>query len=677
MDMSQYMGMFSDEASEHLQALNQSLLELENDPGNLEVLGEIFRSAHTLKGMSATMGFDKIANLTHEMESVLDKLRRGEMRATTETIDTLFKCLDTLESSIATVVSGGDEGTIDVEPLINRLRGILEGRGAIGGKPEAQGISETIAGEPKITYNEFEREILIEAGRKHYNGYEVRVFLDEGCLLKSARAYMVFRDMDEIGEIIKSVPDVPDIEDEKFGLDFTITLVTQESAERVKEVVENISEVDRVEINKIDLEAMLLKAEAPKLEEVPREGVAEEAPAVTVSDRRKPAISHTVRVDIQRLDSLMNLVGELVMNRAQLLQIGATYNLKDLNEILAQVGRTITELNELVMAVRMVPIETVFNRFPRMVRDMARDMGKKINLIIEGKETELDRTVVDEIGDPLMHLIRNSIDHGIEPPEERVRKGKPEEGTLKLSAHHEGNYVVIEVEDDGRGMDTNKIAAKALEKGLVTPERLADMSEEEKRMFIFIPGFSTSEEVTDVSGRGVGMDVVKNRVEALRGFLEIESEMGVGTKVSVKLPLTLAIIQALLVKLRDETYAIPLGSIEETVDISEEMINTVQGREVTLLRGEILPLLRLHKVYNVPQNGGGGGTSEVVSDLSVVVVRKGQKKVGFVVDSLVGQQEIVIKSLGKLLTGNVPGVAGATILGDGRVAMIVDVTDLI
>ena len=669
MDMSQYMGMFSDEAYEHLQTMNQSLLELENDPTSTDVLGEIFRSAHTLKGMSATMGFDKVAELTHEMENLLDKLRQGEMRATTAIIDLLFSSFDTLQLLVEEVTSGQSKD-IDVTSNINALQGALSGKQEA---PTEEGPAAVSGSGSPINYNAYENEVLLEAGRKGYDGYEVTVFLDEGCLLKAARAYMVFRDLDEIGEIIKSIPEVPDIEDEKFDLDFTITVVTKESAEDVKRIIENITEIDRAEVSPISLDEKKLKPEETKrVESVEKAPAAapKEAAAPQQQGAKRTTVSHTVRVDVGRLDKLMDLVGELVIYGAQLSQFSTDQGLRALSEIVNAQERLVNDLHQEVTNVRMVPIEQVFNRFPRMVRDLARDMGKEIELILEGKETELDRTVVDEIGEPLLHLLRNSIDHGIELPSERTSNGKSEKGTVKLSARHEGNYVVIEVSDDGKGIDPNVVGRSAINKGLIRSEEYDTMSDDERMMMIFRPGFSTVEVVSDVSGRGVGMDVVKNSIESMRGVVELESQMGQGTTVTIKLPLTLAIINALLVKVGDETYAIEIDSIDETVDVPTDQIETVQNQEVTLLRGDVLPLVRLQNVYEVP--GIDGSESE---DISIIVVRNGQQKVGFVVDSLINQMPIVIKSLGRLL-GDTYGIAGGAILPDGRVGLIVDVPGL-
>lgn len=709
MGMSQYLQVFLDESGEHLQRLNELLLELEKEPGNKDLLNEIFRIAHTLKGMSATMGFDSMAELTHQMEDVLDKLRNDELEPSPDIVDILFECLDTLEAMVDEI---GDTGkcSVDASSIIDRLRRFAGAEGvpttAPSPPPPAEAPStlpeggektaeaEAPAEEIVVSFNEYDKEVMKEAYHKGFKAYKIKVVLDEGCLLKAARAYIVFHELGEMGEIIKSIPPSEDIEEEKFENEFIVVFISKEEADKIKTRIEGVSEIKEVIVSPVKLEELGLE----EAKEAPSREAKEEAPAVSAPARpvsptapSAPAVSaapavdkekllkhrikgmRTIRVDIDRLDDLMNLVGELVINKTRLVQIGSVYKLTELDETLAQIGRITTELQAVVMKLRMVPVEHVFNRFPRMVRDLAREEGKEVEFIIEGKETELDRTVIDEIGEPLVHLLRNAIDHGIEPPDERERLGKPRKGLLKLSAHHEGNYVVIEVQDDGKGIDIEKVKQRAVERGIVSPEEVERMTENEILMLITLPGFSTSDKVTEVSGRGVGMDVVKSKVEALNGILEIETEKGKGTKVIIKLPLTLAIIQALLTRVGEEIYAIPLANIDETLSITPQDVKLVRNQEVILLRGSVLPLVRLHDVLDVPPAPSKNGDEE---EYAVVVARVGEKRAGLVVDTLIGQQEIVIKSLGKLLRG-IKGISGATILGDGKVALILDVVPLV
>ncbi|MTV47817.1 chemotaxis protein CheA [Heliobacillus mobilis] len=692
MDMSQYMDMFMEESREHLQALNQKILELEDNPHDLGILDEIFRSAHTLKGMSATMGFERIAELTHEMENVLSVLRGAQVAVNTAVVDLLFRCLDSLESMVDSI-SSGDTGNADVSELTTLLRKAGQGELVAADKPkesirEASKVSEPVQPDlPTVVdgievlrsfeINQYDLTLLQEAQRKRYDAYHIQVELDPGCVMKSARAYMVFRNLEEFGEIIKSVPSSQELEDEKFDLSFEVVVVTKEEQERVLHAVDSIAEVRVKSITPVNLKEVKAQEaqdnDVPQAVKEPSEPINENAALLknrtTTEAKSKIKGSQTVRVDIERLDNLMNLVGELVINKTRLEQISTTNSVTELNETIEHIDRITTDLQNVVMKVRMVPIEQVFNRFPRMVRDLAKELGKEINLIVEGKETELDRTVIDEIGDPLVHLIRNAIDHGVEMPEIRRQKGKPLESVVRLVAKHEGNNVVIEVEDDGRGLDPQALKNKAVQKGVISAREAEQMDDQAAINLIFMAGFSTAEKVSDVSGRGVGLDAVRTKIESLSGSVEIETRINQGTKFKIRLPLTLAIIQALLVNVGEEIYAIPLGTIDETTSIIPSHIKKVQNQEVVLLRGNVLPLVRLDNVLEVPK------TIEESEELYVVVVRKGEKKAGLIVDSLIGQQEIVIKSPGKLLQG-ISGIAGAAILGNGHVSLILDVGTL-
>lgn len=686
MDMTQYLDVFLEESGEHLQKLNQSLLELEESPENREILDEIFRSAHTLKGMSATMGYTDIAELTHEMENVLHKLRNGELNNSEQIMDLLFKCVDTLENMVSDIANGGT-GSLAIENLVAQLKNYDSRSGPANAFTQAAAASAALREEMQsdpvksivtsFEFNEYERNLIKQAIDQGYQCYHLVVNIDARCVMKSARAFMIFKNMEEIGEIIKTIPAVQDIEEEKFDSSFDLIVISHETPDVIRKGLVTITEVTEPEIKDItevfnSLDTMGNVRPTPDKPAVPFS-----APVQPVSPKDQPPVpqarpkaSQTVRVDTSRLDSLMNLVGELVINKTRLDQISRTTQMPELSESMEQMDRITTDLQNVVMKVRMVPIDNVFSRFPRMVRDLARDLGKEIELVIEGKETELDRTVIDEIGDPLVHLLRNSIDHGIEDPATRVEAGKPEYGKVVLSARHEGNNVVIEVEDDGKGLDPGKITQKAIEKGMLLPEDVETLDLQSIVRLVLLPGFSTAEKVTDVSGRGVGLDAVKNKIEALSGSIHIESVPGKGTKFKIQLPLTLAIIQALLVMIEQETYAIPLSFIAETTSVLPEELNKIQEREVMLLRGNVLPLIRLNRVLDVPP-----ADLPKEAEINIVIVRKGDSKVGLIVDTLVGQQEIVIKPLGKLL-GNTPAIAGATILGNGQVSLIIDVASL-
>lgn len=689
MDMSQYLNVFLEESREHLQKLNESLLELEGTPDNKPILDEIFRSAHTLKGMSATMGFTDVAELTHEMENVLHKLRNEEINNSPAILDMLFKCVDTLDGMVNDITNGGN-GNVPINHLVENLKNIdnlvrTESCVTRDGSPakisaefvreEREKVQHIIT---SFEFNEYEKNLIKQAIDQGFQCYHLVVNIDPRCVMKSARAFMVFKNMEEIGEIIKSIPSVQDIEEEKFETSFDLIVISRETQEVVRKGLITITEVGEPEIKPINEVFIVSQSPNGRPEALPKPpAIAAAAPIKNEAAREaaplmhaKPKASQTVRVDTNRLDSLMNLVGELVINKTRLEQLSRSTQEPELSETMEQMDRITTDLQNVVMKVRMVPIDNVFSRFPRMVRDLARDLGKEIELLIEGRETELDRTVIDEIGDPLVHLLRNAIDHGIEEPEVRIAAGKKEHGRVVLAARHEGNNVVIEVEDDGKGLDPEKIKSKAIEKGLLLPEEAEELDTQSVYRLVLIPGFSTAEMVTDVSGRGVGLDAVKNKIEALSGSIHIESVPGTGTKFKIQLPLTLAIIQALLVLLERETYAIPLSFIAETTSVMPEQINKIQDQEVMLLRGDVLPLVRLHQVLQVPPAG-----LPKEEEINIVIVRKGEKRIGLIVDTLIGQQEIVIKPLGKLL-GNIPVIAGATILGNGQVSLIIDVASL-
>lgn len=684
MDVNQYLGIFLEESREHLQTLNRCVLDLEHEPGDLHILDEIFRSAHTIKGMSATMGYTAIAELTHEMENVLDLLRKGTLKAHADIIDTLFQCVDRLEQLVEEVANG-QSGGVDVSALSAKLASLAKGEtpqvaDAVK-KPEAVCAA---AGATQMPLNDTESELVRSATSQGLQVLELTIGLRQGTLLKSVRAYMVMKALDELGDVIKTNPVVDELEKDNFGHEFHVLVVTDNTADKIRETVLSIAEIETVTatpcINSAEAEK---QKSAADIKAVPVAGPAviaathpaEEAAQAVKTDPSAVAAKSKgralLRVDAEKLDSLLNLVGELVINKTRLQQIGLSNQLQELSEAIEQMDRVTTDLQGVVMKLRMVPVGQVFNRFPRMVRDLSHSLGKEINLIIQGEETELDRTVIDEIGDPLVHLLRNSIDHGIEKTADRVAAGKNPVGEVRLIARHEGNNVLLMVTDDGKGLKAEVIKQKALEKGLVTKAELDVMDTNDVMKLVFLPGFSTAEAVTDVSGRGVGMDAVRTKIEALGGALELDSTPGQGTRVRIRLPLTLAIIQALLIQVHEETYAIPLGSIDSTINITPADIRTIQQQEVILLRGQIIPLVRLGKKLGIME----AADFEDSQELYVVIVQAGDNKIGLLVDSLVGQQEIVIKSLGKLLTG-IRQIAGATILGDGQVVLILDVNAL-
>lgn len=688
MDLNQYMGMFMDEAKEHLQALNECLLRLEANPNEKSSLDEIFRSAHTLKGMSATMGFHSVAELTHEMEDVLDKLRKDTLEVNEDIVNILFACVDSLEKMVEDISSSGG-AEFDIKPMIARLKNISQGGGSVPAAKTQDAKPKNIAVKAVCPEMELEVDFALEEQEEHaiytaqeegLNIFAIQITLAEGCVLKAARTYMVMTQLENNGDVIKTIPSVQDLENENFEDSFSVLFVTTKTIEEIIKKIKEISEIAGVvgcnyvvaeqenALGHGDNAAQDVKVKEEKVE------VKENAPlaqnAASKNDK-KPKGSQSVRVDIERLDDLLNLVGELVINKTRLAQIGLNNKLTELVETIEQMERVTTDLQNVVMKVRMVPVSQVFNRFPRMVRDLAREIHKDINLVITGEETELDRTVIDEIGDPLVHLLRNSIDHGIELPAEREAAGKSPTGQVSLIARYEGNNVIIEVVDDGHGIDVNKIKRKAVEKNVLTQQEVDKLDDNEALRLIFLPGFSTAEKVTDISGRGVGMDAVRNKIESLGGNIDLETNLGKGSKFKIRLPLTLAITQALMIGVAEEIYAIPLGAIDSTININENSIKTVRNKEVILLRGEIIPIVRLDKALNIPR------TEEFnQEEIFVVIVHVGTQKIGIIVDGLIGQQEIVIKSLGKLMNG-IKIIAGATILGNGRVSLIIDVASLV
>ncbi len=687
MDMSQYLEIFIDESKEHLQTMNEILLDLEKDVDNLSHLGEIFRIAHTLKGMSGTMGFNKVADLTHKMENLLDLVRNGEVKVTSYIVDVLFECFDALEEYIDNLEKTGSEGDLDSTTLVKKLAVIAENKGDPKESEPAVESPQSKTAQPVQNDGSFHiplndiQTIIQKAFEVGMNPYLIKVTLDQGCMLKAARAFIVFNTLERFGEVIKSYPQAEEIEDEKFDQSFEILYFTKLDRNYCKNELMNISEIADVQVEALSetdyvLEEVKEDVEVD-LEHVDEQEVAKIKEEAQNAKTDKSKTSKTVRVEIGRLDNLMNLVSELIIIKTRLEDLDTT-NQKtieqsnknnNMNEAIEYLERITTSLHDAVMKVRMVPVERTFNRFPRLVRDLSKDLGKNIKLFMSGEETEVDRTVIDEIGDPLIHLIRNSLDHGIESPAEREKAGKAETGFVALRAYPDGNNVVIEVEDDGKGINPEIIKRKAIEKKVVTQDAADLMNDKEIINLLFEAGFSTAEKVTDLSGRGVGLDVVKSKIEAINGTVEVNSTVGQGSKFIIRLPLTLAIIQALMVYLNDEKFAVPLNNIKEITNIETKNITMVQDQEVVLYRNKTLPIIRTKEVLEIDNERNDE------DELIVVIVKKGDVEAGLVVDGLIGQQEIVIKSLGKYLTG-IKAISGATILGNGSVALIVDPNQL-
>ncbi len=606
-DVTRYRDAFLEETKEHLQTLTESLIELENadDALEQELLNRAFRAAHTIKGMSASMGFRNMEQMCHSLEDILDALRNGNGNVIPDVIDLLLRYTTKLEEAVTRIEdTGNDNGS----------------------------------------------------AKREKRGYEIRVLLDRACEFRGVRGFLVLKNLEEIGEIIETVPSREDIEDGRFEYEFRVLLSTEDGEEAIKDALSAIAEIKNVEISKPNLN--LEKEQGLK-----SGGDKDKNKA---KNKNKESGMKSLRISTDKLDKVVNLVGELVINKSRLAQLGTVYKIEELDSTMAIVGRTISDLQYEVTQMRMIPVGYVFNRFPKLVRDLYRTLGKEIEFVVEGKEIELDKTILEEIADPIVHLIRNAVDHGIESPEEREKKGKKRKGTIKLKAKRETAHVIISVEDDGRGIDVAKLRAIAVARGLITADEAARLSDEEALNLIFMPGFSTAESTTEISGRGVGMDVVKAKVEMLNGSVEIKTMKNEGTRVLLKLPLTTAIIRALIVEVCGRKFAIPLSNVCEIAGITQAEMKSVTGKEVLILRDSVLPLFRLHSLFGQKMDG---------KRLVAVVVERAEGRIGLVVDAALGQQEIVVKPPGEHLQ-SVLGLGGFTITGDGSVIPILDISSL-
>lgn len=673
LDMSQYIDLFLQEAEEQLEVLEQETLILERDP-TPERLQVIFRAAHTLKGSSRAMGFSRFAELTHETENILDQLRNGTLSITTEIADRLLECIDTL-GKMADKIRNGAGDDVECSELVNQLHAIGNGGGAA---PVLR--VETAQAQPKSMIPA-DLVPVLEAALAEGPILHARFTLHADCVMKYVRAFMALTIAQEHGEVLVTVPDLESLEEEKFELDFEYVIQSTSSAEEVLAKFKEIGEVEAVTVTTWAPPTDTPEAESAEVESneqaavVQSQPTASETPA-SAGAQRKGETGQTVRVDVARLDNLMNLVGELVIDRTRIAQIGLEisqrYQDKEvdaLQETVGHIARITADLQDQIMKARMMPIETVFNRFPRVVRDLAQKLDKDIKLDLVGGETELDRSVIEVIGDPLLHILRNSVDHGVELPEEREKVGKPRQGRVVVSARHQENHIVIEIIDDGKGIDLERVKAKAVKQGLLTSDQAAKMTDKEALQLIFHSGLSTAATVSEVSGRGVGMDIVRSNIQKLGGVIDLDTTPGQGSKFSLRLPLTLAIIRGLLVDVAGHVFVLPLGSVIETLFLEPAQVQRINRREVIVIRGQTTPLVRLRSVFEVCKG-------ESNADSYVVVVGLAEQRVGLVVDRLIGEQEVVIKSLSRFC-GETAGVSGATILGDGNVALIVDVNGVI
>ncbi len=628
--------------------------------------------------------YKRMQALTHDMENVFSEIRNGTMKVNSNLVDTLFQCLDALEEYTANIQETADEGVNDNQQLIAQLNKYLKSQGS--NQPAAEKVPESQVKVPEgpmekwldIKVGESERLVFSTAKAQGKNIYGITVCVQESCLLKAARAFLVYKAVEEKAEIIVCNPPANDIEDERFDLDFSLIVVADCELEEILKSARSVSEIEKVVGAPYGFEAVET-VEAKEIREAETKPVVTSQPQTTPAkannDKKpagKPVVNRTVRVDIEKLDVLMNLVSELIIAKNSLVSASNAEGVSGngVNEHIEYLESVTTNLHESVMKVRMVPIESVVSKFPRMIRDLSKKLDKKMELYMSGEETELDRTVVDEIGDPLMHLLRNSADHGLESAEVRIQRGKPEVGSIFLDAYQDGNNVVIEVRDDGNGIDVEAVKNKAIEREVITAEQADNMSEKDIINLLFHAGFSTAKTISDVSGRGVGLDVVKSKIESLSGEVEVKSKLGEGSTWIIRLPLTLAIIQALMVTVGGEKYAISLGSIQTLEDIAPSDIKLVQNREVIHLRGSVIPIIRLSEELDIES------CKAPDENMTVVIVKKGDKLAGLVIDELMGQQEIVIKSLGKYIS-KCKIISGATILGDGEVALILDANALI
>ena len=766
-DMSQYLGVFLDETSEQIEILERDILRLEHEASQ-KLLQEIFRAAHTLKGASRAMGFSAMGELTHAMEDIFDKLRNSALGVSSALIDALFAGLDALKQMQEDIAAGGTT-ELDTTAQTAQLRAVLGGPSAddapipvpVSDRPPsapAPAASENLENSTafQTVLLPTQQNALEDALASGYEVFGLKVTVAADCVMKSVRALMALQALEHIGAILATTPDDEALDNEEFENSFEIVFATQNGAEAARTAVGSIAEIIRVDMAPwpvaLSDAALPIEIAPPSAESEPVNSPAESkpvnssaaeaalnetvvsaapaAPAASAASEKSekkasPANVPTVRVDVARLDKLLNLVGELVIDRTRIAQLSSQFHqavvvhelVDNLNETSTHIGRITDELQEEIMRARMLPVDNVFNRFPRMIRDLAQKLEKEIVFEIEGKETELDRSVIEVIGDPLIHMLRNSVDHGIELPEERRQAGKNPTGTVWLRARHAENHIIIEIEDDGKGMDPDKLRANAVKKGLMTQEAAARLTDKEAIHLIFASGFSTAQIVSDVSGRGVGMDIVRSNLEKLGAMVDIESHVGKGSRFTVKLPLTLAIIRGLLVTAETNVYALPLASVVETLKIQRSEIHSVNHREVLVQRGRTLPLVRMRDVFPLHseevaltaalpkkkrRRAAKAGAEEIVppqeialtlapdvtddvaairalrqqESLYVVIIGLGDKQVGLTVDRLLGEQEVVIKTLGKFV-GDIQGLSGATILGDGRVALIVDINGLI
>lgn len=682
-DNSVYRDIFFEESEDNLTQLNDNILELEKEPDNIDLINEIFRAAHTLKGMSATMGYTVMSKLTHKMEDIFDLFKSGKLKVTSDHISLIFRCLDKLTELLDGLRDEEEQSEDQITELWNELDKVENELDGGQTKTADKNVDEKKAPEDSQlelkfeTLEEADLSVIEQAKTQHLNVISAAVRIDPESMLKGPRAFLVIDKLDSEGDIIHIEPAPDQLEEGNFDTDFKLLILTESNQDDIKKIIESSSEIAEVLTAEFDEKTQKAAAEEPQKDAQPavdKENTTEKksaapepkkakAPSKKSTSHQKNAKNQSIRVDLSRLDTFLNVVSELVVYRNQLEDANSRQNLEEVHESLEQVSRLTSELQDLVLKIRMQQVSVVFSRFPRMVRDLSNQLNKKMTLEIEGEETELDKTVVTELSEPLIHLVRNSADHGIEDAENRKKLGKPEEGKIKLSAYQEGNKVMITLSDDGKGLDPQVLKITAEERGIDT----TGMSDKELQMLVFNPGFSTAKKITNISGRGVGLDAVQAKINELGGSLEVDSKVNVGTKTVIKLPLTLSIIQALMVKLGEETFAIPLDVVERVEMIHEDNILQTASQEVYPLQTGLTPVIRTANILNIPEKDQG--------KKYMILIKGDNKDFGIVVDELIGQQEIVIKKIDPMLQ-KIKRFQGATILGNGSIALILDVNTI-
>jgi two-component system, chemotaxis family, sensor kinase CheA len=673
---SEYKEMFIEEAREHLTTLNQSLLDFEQNPEDEDALNKIFRAAHTIKGMAATLNYDPIQHLSHKTEDTLDLIRQHQITVDSDVVDLIFDCFDGIEAMVEDIAVN-DSTEFEITPLIDQLEQYLESTSTKTDQPKNKPSSSTTI---SLDFPEKTNEIILQKLEQDEPVYALHISVEEQCKMKSIRAYLLLKKLTDNGEIVYSKPTRKKIEEGDFDQSFDLFYTTKADAEAVHEIVDSVSELEEKQVIPLTIEEdkITLPKEFSQDQPEKKPEKQDKKQPTTKSTSKKPTKpkkglkgqSQSIRVGMDQLDEFMNLIGELVISKGRLTQIASDHNLDDLTETISNFDRLTNQLQDKIMNIRMIPMKHIFNRFPRMVRDLSKQSSKQIDFQMEGEGIELDRTVLDEIGDPLVHLLRNAIDHGVETPEEREKNGKSPSGTVQLIAERKRNHVLIKVTDDGKGIDPQKMKEAAVKKGLKTEQEVQSLTDQQALQLIFLPGLSSAKKITNISGRGVGMDVVKSTIEKLNGVVDVQSSMNKGSTFSLKLPLTMAIFKALFIGIDEETYAVPISNIIETVRLSPEDITFVDGNRTTVIRNEVLPVLGLKEL--VKKSDSIDSTKSMYG----VIIQREDKKFGLLVDRLIGEQEITIKNVGGSMK-RTKGIAGVTITGDGRVILVLDVNTLV